>query len=322
MTYAHMVPTLCRRVSALVFAALALTGAACSSAQQQQSAPSAPERRTTNPVIEAPEIPRVMPGTGGLPVVLDVRSQQAYAAGHVQGAVRIDHATWESDSLSDAYGLDNAAHWRARIGEMGIDGQGTVLVYDDGRMTDAARVWFILQGFGAPDVRVVNGGFPLIAEAAHMGAITLSSDPAPPRAAVFDPAPMDARRIGWIGRQELKSRVGSSGIQILDARSAGEFDGLDLRGNSRGGHLPGAMSMPHTALLDSRGRLKSPEELAALFASAGLKRGEPIITHCQGGGRAALAALAAARAGYGPVTSYYLSFGDWAKDATCPVVGP
>jgi len=107
--------------------------------------------------------------------------------------------------------------------------------------------------------------------------------------------------------------------QILDTRTVGEYAGEDLRKNSRGGHMPTAINLPHKQLLDEQGKLKSPETLAAIFAEAGFKHGEPVITLCQSGGRASLAALAAERAGYGPVLNYYLSFGDWAADATCPL---
>lgn len=110
--------------------------------------------------------------------------------------------------------------------------------------------------------------------------------------------------------------------QIFDARTQDEYVGKDLRKNSRGGHLPTAINLPHTQLLNEQGKLKSPEELAKLFEQAGFERGQPVITHCDGGGRASLAALAAARAGYGPVMNYYLSFGDWAADASCPVETP
>jgi thiosulfate/3-mercaptopyruvate sulfurtransferase len=44
------------------------------------------------------------------------------------------------------------------------------------------------------------------------------------------------------------------------------------------------------------------------------------VTHCEGGGRAALGAAAAVRAGFADVRVYYLSFGDWVRDESCPVV--
>ncbi len=300
-----------------------MAGASCATRQPPRpNSPDAQQAHAARAVVEARDLPRTIAEATPPLVVLDVRGDAAYAAGHLPGAVRVDHARWEADSLSDADGLENEALWRSRIGELGIDGRGTVVVYDGGSMTDAARVWFILQGFGASDVRVVNGGFPLIAEAAKEGTLALSTDPVAPVAAAFVPTPAESARIAWIGRQDLKSAVDEGRVQVLDARSIKEFEGTDLRGNTRGGHLPGATSVPHTSMLDSKRRLKSPAELAAIFEAAGLAKGEVLVTHCQGGGRAALAALAAARAGYGPVINYYLSFGDWSSDATCPVVGP
>jgi len=273
-------------------------------------------------VIEAPEIPHAIATATEPLVILDVRPEGPYAAGHLPGAVRLEHRQWESDSLSERSGLDNESLWMQRIGELGIDGRGTVLIYDGGGMTDAARVWFILQGFGAADVRVINGGFPRIQDAARTGAVTLSTSASVPSPTAFVPGSAAKDRIAWISRQDLKALVDAHRIQILDARTAKEFEGTDLRGNSRGGHLPGAANLPHGALLDAQGRLKSPEEISRILGSAGFVKGEPIVTHCQGGGRAALAALAAARAGYGPVTNYYLSFGNWSADAKCPVVTP
>ncbi|MFG1466366.1 rhodanese-like domain-containing protein [Xanthobacter sp. DSM 24535] len=90
------------------------------------------------------------------------------------------------------------------------------------------------------------------------------------------------------------------------------------RQNSRGGHLPGARLLPHADLLGS-GRLKPVADLHALLSAAGFGPGDRVVTH-YGGGRAALAALAALRAGYDDVRVYYLSFAHWAKDESCPIV--
>jgi thiosulfate/3-mercaptopyruvate sulfurtransferase len=311
------------QVPVLLAAALsALASSSCTNAPLRSAQLSRAQQHVSHAVVEAHDLPHACTESTPPLVLLDLRPEAAYAAGHLQGAVRVDCSQWESDSLSDAYGLENEAFWRSRIGELGIDGKGTVVVYDSGQMTDAARVWFILQGLGASDVRVVNGGFALIADAAREGILSLTNGSASPRPVEFVPRTAASDRIVWIDRQDVKSLLGADRIQIVDARSAKEFAGADLRGNLRGGHLPGAKSLPHASLLDARGRLRSPEELARTFESAGLKRGELIVTHCQGGGRAALAALAAARAGYGPVVSYYLSFGDWSADITCPVVAP
>ncbi len=90
--------------------------------------------------------------------------------------------------------------------------------------------------------------------------------------------------------------------------------------NARGGHLPGARRVGHADLLTAEGRLRQPQELRAMLESAGFSPGERIVTHCDGGGRAALAALAAVQAGFSRVDTNYLSFSDWAKDESCPIV--
>ncbi|MFC7477748.1 hypothetical protein ACFQS7_25575 [Dankookia sp. GCM10030260] len=57
--------------------------------------------------------------------------------------------------------MTNQAHWAAAIGAMGVDGASPVVVLDDGRITEAARAWFILQHFSVP-AAVLDGGGPAL----------------------------------------------------------------------------------------------------------------------------------------------------------------
>ncbi|MDX2148258.1 MAG: rhodanese-like domain-containing protein [Planctomycetota bacterium] len=290
-----------------------------------QADPSLQRARAAESIVEVQDLPRRL-NAEPTTIVLDVRTPEAYAAGHLPGAIRVDYADWSKLSLSEADGLANEAAWHERIASLGITGTHRVVVYDDGRMTQAARVWFILQHFGVPHAAVVSGGFPLIQDAARAGELVLSTEPSEPTKAP-SPAGTHATKsvdaggaIGVLDRFAVREAIEAGTAQIFDARTPEEHAGTDLRKNARGGHLPGAISLPHAKLLDERNRLRPADELAKMLEEAGFKKGRPIITHCDGGGRAALAALAAARAGYGPVVNYYLSFSDWAKDATCPVV--
>lgn len=277
-------------------------------------------RATARTIIEVGELPALLENKRI--VLLDVRSEEEYRSGHLPGAFRVDYDDFERLTLEQETGLAHEASWHARIGRMGIDGRDTVIIYDCGKMTRAARIWFVLQHFGVADARVVNGGFPLIEAGVARGDLTLSTDESRPREVVFSPAESSAGRIGTLDRFEVRAAIERGEAQVLDARTVDEFRGLDLRKNDRGGHLPTARNVPHTVLLDDQNRLRPAEELAAILERAGFVRGRPVISHCDGGGRAALAALAASRAGYGPVLNYYLSFGDWAKDASCPVIMP
>jgi len=270
-------------------------------------------------VIEAPELARLLAAGGVL--VLDARDAADYAAGHVTGAVWIDPAEWKEESLAADTGLDHETLWRQRIGALGVSGQAPVVIYDDGRMTEAARVWFIFQHFGVPEAHVLNGGYPALASLSAAGQVAVSRTPTAPRPVAFRPAGTTAPRVAVAERQAVRTAVERGEAQVFDARSREEYAGVDLRTNTRGGHIPTAINVPHRELLDEHGRLKAPDVLAELLAEAGFRPDRPVITHCDGGGRASLAALAAQRAGYGPVLNYYLSYGDWAADASCPVVG-
>lgn len=301
---------------------LALAGCAAPAPEPSGALPAAPG---PDPVVRATEFDTHLADAGTDAVVLDVRDEAAYRAGHLPGAVRVDPATWKSVSLGGESGLghtglEHRALWYHRIGSLGIDANDTVFVYDDGRMTHAARVWFLLQHFGAARPLVVNGGFPALA--ATRSDEELSTEPVEPHGTRFMPPVERSGTIELARRDAVREAVEEGTAQVLDVRTLAEWLGQDLRDNERGGHLPSAIHLPHTALLGPDGQLLPTDVLAQEFAAAGLRPGQPVITHCDGGGRAALAALAAARAGYGPVASYYLSFGDWAADPSCPLVRP
>ena len=252
-------------------------------------------------------------------IVLDLRGADAYDAGHVAGAVRLDSKLWKDESLAAETGLSHEALWHNRIGSAGVSGRDPVVVYDDGRMTEAARAWFIFQHFGVGEVAVLNGGYPALKPLIDAGRVPVSATPTEATPVAFASSRASSGTIGLVERQRVLRSIDERKAQVFDARTPDEFTGKNLRRNTRGGHLPTAINLPHSELLDEHGRLKSPETLAKILEDAGFKRGQPVITHCDGGGRASLAALAAERAGYGPVLNYYLSFGDWAADASCPV---
>jgi thiosulfate/3-mercaptopyruvate sulfurtransferase len=243
---------------------------------------------------------------------LDVRPLGEFRAGHLTNAVRVPIEWWEASAKLERTSLDNKHFWEAEIGALGLDGSRTALIYDDGRLTEAARVWFILQYFGVP-ARVVNGGWP------HLIRLPRQTGDAAVPATVRFKTRSEAAQAGLAEREDVRLTV-AGGQRILDARTTAEFEGQDLRGNARGGHLPGAAHLPHARLLSADGRLLPAAALRDIFFGAGFHPGDRVVTHCDGGGRAALAALALLEAGFGDVQTYYLSFADWAKDESCPVV--
>lgn len=263
-------------------------------------------------LIAASQLPALSPA-----LVLDARDRAAYDAGHWPGAVHLDIKQWEHLARTEVGHLDRLDVWASQIGALGIDGRVPVIAYDDGRMTEAARAWFILQWHGV-DVKVLDGGWPAFNRLPNFVPERQAQHPAQVcyvRPTAHEPL------VQLIRRETLLEKLGTE-VQILDARTQAEHFGEDLRSNARGGHLPGAKWVPHAELLHSDGTLKRSDDLRARLQQAGVDSDAPVVTHCDAGGRAALSALAAVVAGQRDVYAYYLSFSDWAADGSCPIVKP
>ncbi len=262
------------------------------------------------------QAPRPM---AGRLVILDVRPREQYAQGHVKGSTWVDIKEWTELSRAPKTGLENVAGWRKLLAMHGISGDDRVVILDDGTMKEAARAWFILQHAGVRRAVVLDGGW--------RAALAVGVEPigigAPPR-----PTPCEFKAasrsspVVLADKGAMQRCLGDADAQILDVRTADEFVGREKRKNPRGGHLPGAVNLPHERLFDSAGRLKPSEEVDRLLADAGLQKNRPLVLYCDGGGRSSLVALAALRAGYGPVSNYYRSFSEWSADQTCPVETP
>lgn len=241
---------------------------------------------------------------------LDARDRATFDAGHALGALHVPVEEWDKAAKAADIGFAKTVYWDAALGSLGVDGSAIAVAYDDGRMTNAARVWFILQYFGVKAV-ILNGGWPTLSSATGLPAGTV------PSKSGFRAVP-GAGSVGLVDRETLKRQLDRD-AHVFDTRTRAEFTGEDMRNRTRGGHLPGARHLSHTDLLDN-GVVRPAPVLRAMLEQVGFGPGDHIVTHCEGGGRAALAAAAAARAGFDDVRVYYLSFADWVRNESCPIV--
>ncbi len=241
---------------------------------------------------------------------LDARDRAMFDAGHAPGAVRVPVEEWDAAAKAADIGFSKTAYWDDALGSLGVGRSAVAVTYDDGRMTNAARVWFILQYFGVKAV-ILNGGWPVLSVApglpAGVGPSTSASR-----------AVAGTGTVGLVDRETLKRQLDVD-AHVFDTRTRREFTGEDMRNRTRGGHLPGARHLSHVDLLDN-GVVRPAPALRIMLERVGFGPGDHIVTHCEGGGRAALAAAAGVRAGFDDVRVYYLSFADWARDESCPIV--
>ena len=141
-------------------------------------------------------------------------------------------------------------------------------------MTDAARVWFIMQYFGGKAV-ILNGGWPVLSSATGLP-IRVG-----PSRSGFRAVP-GAGSVGLVDRETLKRQLDGD-AHVFDTRTRAEFTGEDMRNRTRGGHLPGARHLSHTDLLDN-GIVRPALALRATLERVGFGPGDHIVTHCEGEG--------------------------------------
>jgi thiosulfate/3-mercaptopyruvate sulfurtransferase len=242
-------------------------------------------------------------------VLLDVRSREDYDAGHLPGAIWVDAREVER-LAGEPGGLQDPARWNSWITRLGLNSDSAVYIYDANRQKDAARFWWLLGYLGVDEVGLINGGFPLWkSEGRPVSTETVSVEP---RA-----FPVMLRADRHADRDTVLDAVRTGAAQIIDARSDAEFLG-EVAHSKRGGHVPTACHIEWSTLVDEDGRFLPEEVVRPRLDAIGLEPGKPVITHCQGGGRASVDAFVLQRLGF-PSRNYYLGWSDWGNTEDTPV---
>ncbi len=241
--------------------------------------------------------------------------REAYAAGHIPGAVFFDIDEIADRSSGLPHMLPAADAFAAAAGTLGLRRDLITVVYDGQGIFSAPRVWWTLRTMGFPEVFVLDGGLvkwraegrPLETALPRPAPTTL--EPA------FDPSLV-------VDVEAVKSLLQSHGAQLIDARAAGRFTGEvpEPRAGLRSGHMPGALNVPWGGLIGADGTMKAGDALRAAFQAAGVDLDGPIVTTCGSGVSAALLALALARLGRDDVAVYDGSWTEWGGRADTPVV--
>jgi thiosulfate/3-mercaptopyruvate sulfurtransferase len=242
-----------------------------------------------------------------------------YERGHIPGAVRFH---WKTQ-LQDCTRRDwiSKARLEALLGEHGIGNDTTIVLYSDQSNLFATYAFWLFTLYGVEHARVLNGGR---AKWAEEGRALSTAVPAYPRATLRagkqDP---EVRAF----RDQVLASLGRPAVAIVDVRSPQEYSGeliampaYPQEGAQRGGHVPGAQSVPWGRNMKEDGTFKSVEELTSIYRSKGITPNKEIVTYCRIGERSSLTWFTLKYLlGYPRVRNYDGSWTEWGSLVGVPI---
>ncbi len=245
-------------------------------------------------------------------IVADTRSEQQYLQGHIPGAVWIDISTVNVRTAESALPLLHQ-ELAAKFSALGIAGAEQVIFYDENMGTKAPKALWLLTYAGYRPGGVLHGGLGAWQKAGYR--VSTEKSLRPPQKFVVKENPAILASTDYVAK-----RMHSSTAVILDVRSREEFSGKDGSQHcARSGHIPGAVWLEWTQLLEGPLSYGQIANLQKLLADAGVTPDKEVIPYCHQGNRASNTYLALQLLGYAKVRNYVGSWHEWASRLDLPV---
>lgn len=209
-------------------------------------------------------------------VLVSAEMEPVYSKVHITNSVNVPYKAFFKEG--DVEGLLVADdEIKKTFGANGISEGKTIVVYDEGTMKYASRVAWILKYMGAPKVYVLDGGM----NAWKAGRKPVTKNPTIVKATTFNGTPNKAMIATM---DDVKAALSNPKAIVVDARETGEYKGVE---NKSTGHLKGAVNVDHNTIQDDKSLMKSADELAKIFAAAGVTKDKAVILYCSTGVRTA-----------------------------------
>ena len=245
-----------------------------------------------------------------------------YHTGHIEGALKLD---WQGD-LWDPVMREfiSADELSTLLGKLGISEGDTIVLYGDKSNWWAAYAYWFLTYNGVKNLKLMNGGRQKwVAEGRSF--VTTATDVTP---TTYPALRRDESLRAY--RDEVKAHietVKSGAGAMVDVRGPDEFSGkvthmpaYPQEGVLRGGHIPGARSIPWAKAANEDGTFKSADELSALYGGEGVTPDKDVIAYCRIAERSSHSWFVLRELlGYPRVRNYDGSWTEWGNGVGLPI---
>ncbi|MDI9349887.1 MAG: rhodanese-like domain-containing protein [Candidatus Symbiobacter sp.] len=243
-----------------------------------------------------------------------------YQKAHIAGAVFFDLDQICDRQTALPHMLPRAEDFAAEMQRLGIGHDDKIVCYDAHGLMTAARLWWMLRGFGYRQALVLDGGLPQWRRQGFAVVSGGESLPGLKTGAGTGAQPFAADLV--CSRDQIKHILDDGrAVQLIDARPRDRFLGLapEPRPGLRPGHIPGAKNLPFGDILAADKTVLPLNLLREKFILAGIDPRLPVIASCGSGVTACVLALGLSELGNRQVAVYDGSWAEWGQDASLPV---
>ena len=249
-------------------------------------------------------------------LIIDCSSEQNFLRAHIPGSVHLPPAKLQSGLKPASGKLPGIAALAELFSRLGLRPHHHVIALDDEGGGWAGRLIWTLDCIGHRHYSLLNGGqVAWLAEGYPVEQGEAGLQPVEFKLETIDATPM-ARL------EDILVRLGDPSLAIWDARSPEEFAGTRVLAQ-RGGHIPGAVNLEWTELMDKARnlRLLPAAQIRKMLAERELTPDKHIVTHCQSHHRSGLTYFVAKLLDYPIIRAYDGSWGEWGNHPGTPVAG-
>lgn len=241
-------------------------------------------------------------------ILVDANTAVTYKKRHAAGAVNVPRtAIVVDDPVINS--VAPPARFAEAMSAVGIGNDTLVLVYDDNKNMDAARLWWTLKFYGHDEVKVISGGLEALARA---GAEVTSDVPAVTPAAFTSSSPRSPMIIETKAVRGLVEEP-AAGTVIVDTRSVEEFNE---------GTIPGSVCLDFTGNNFTDGTFRPVRHIRIRHLEQGIDYDDTAVLFCKTSIRGAQTYLALFNAGYRDLKLYDAAWVGWTANPMNPVYVP